>query len=235
MSWHISPWLYPVWNSLCFLDLIKYFLSHNGEIFNYNLLKIFLICFLYLFFLWNNYNSNVGAFNIVPVVSGAIPSSFHSFYFILLFSIISTILFSSSLIHSSASDILLLIPSRVFLISVIVLFVSVCLFFLLVLVKCVDWFLDFLHSIFEVFRSSLLSLFWILFQGVCLFFIYLALCVSRLFLHPCIISLHFHSFNLLLKECVFGVSFFPGFDIEFFLPFGFCPSEVGPVVCISFL
>ena len=43
--------------------------------------------------------------------------------------LISTILSSSSLIHSSASDILLLIPSRVFLISVIVLFVSVCLFF----------------------------------------------------------------------------------------------------------
>ena len=43
--------------------------------------------------------------------------------------IISTILSSSSLIHSSASDILLLIPSRVFLISVIVLFVSECLFF----------------------------------------------------------------------------------------------------------
>ena len=45
--------------------------------------------------------------------------------------IIFTILFSSSLIRSSASiaDILLLIPSRVFLISLIVLFVSVCLFF----------------------------------------------------------------------------------------------------------
>ena len=43
--------------------------------------------------------------------------------------VISTILSSSSLIHSSASDILLLIPSAVFLISVIVLFVSVCLFF----------------------------------------------------------------------------------------------------------
>ena len=43
--------------------------------------------------------------------------------------VISTILSSSSLIHSSASDILLLIASRVFLISVIVLFVSVCLFF----------------------------------------------------------------------------------------------------------
>ena len=42
--------------------------------------------------------------------------------------VISTILSSNSLIHSSASDILLLIPSRMFLISVIVLFVSVCLF-----------------------------------------------------------------------------------------------------------
>ena len=43
--------------------------------------------------------------------------------------VISTILSSRSLIRSSASDILLLIPSRVFLISVIVFFVSVCLFF----------------------------------------------------------------------------------------------------------
>ena len=42
--------------------------------------------------------------------------------------VISTILSSSSLI-CSASDILLLTPSRVFFISVIVLFVSVCLFF----------------------------------------------------------------------------------------------------------
>ena len=43
--------------------------------------------------------------------------------------VISTILSSSSPFCSSASDILLLIPSTVFLISVIVLFVSVCLFF----------------------------------------------------------------------------------------------------------
>ena len=43
--------------------------------------------------------------------------------------VISTISSSSPLICSSASDILLLIPSRVFLISVIVLFVSVYLFF----------------------------------------------------------------------------------------------------------
>ena len=58
------------------------------------------------------------------------PSSVLSILFALFCSseVISTILSSSSLIHS-ASDILLLIPSRVFLISVIVLFVSECLFF----------------------------------------------------------------------------------------------------------
>ena len=43
--------------------------------------------------------------------------------------VISTVLSSSSLIHSFALDILLSIPSRVFLISVLALFVSVCLFF----------------------------------------------------------------------------------------------------------
>ena len=43
--------------------------------------------------------------------------------------VISTILSSSSLICSSVSEILLLIPSTVFSVSVIVLFVSVCLFF----------------------------------------------------------------------------------------------------------
>ena len=43
--------------------------------------------------------------------------------------VISTTLSSSSLICSSASDILLLVPSRIFLISVIVLFVYVCLVF----------------------------------------------------------------------------------------------------------
>ena len=48
-----------------------------------------------------------------------------------------TILSSSSLICSPASEILLLIPSRVFLISVIVLFVSI--------------FLHFLHFVFKVF------------------------------------------------------------------------------------
>ena len=64
---------------------LDYFLFHVGEIFNYNLFKIFLIKFLFLFF-WDTYNLNVGMFYIVPEVSEAILGSFHSFHFILLFS-----------------------------------------------------------------------------------------------------------------------------------------------------
>ena len=32
----VSPWFYPVWDSLCLLELIDYFLFHTGKIFNYN-------------------------------------------------------------------------------------------------------------------------------------------------------------------------------------------------------
>ena len=77
----VSSWVYPVWDSLCLLDLIDYFLFHVGEIFNYNLFKNFII----LFFSWDPYNLNAGAFDIVPEVSETVLSAFHSFYFILLF------------------------------------------------------------------------------------------------------------------------------------------------------
>ena len=83
MSWHVSPWVYPVWDSLCLLDLIDYFLFHVEEIFNYSLFKNFLIPFLFLFFFWDPYNSNVGAFDIFPEDSETI---LNSCYFILLFS-----------------------------------------------------------------------------------------------------------------------------------------------------
>ena len=64
---------------------LDYFLFHVGEIFDYNLLKIFLIPFLFLSFFWDPYILNVVVFNTVPEVSETILSSFHSFYFILLF------------------------------------------------------------------------------------------------------------------------------------------------------
>ena len=64
----VSPWVYPVWDSLGFLDLGDYFFPHFREVFNYYLLKYFLMVFLFVFF-WESYDSNIGAFNIVPEVS----------------------------------------------------------------------------------------------------------------------------------------------------------------------
>ena len=50
--------------------------------------------------------------------------------------------------------------------------------------------------------------------------------------HLCSISLPFCDF--FLTYCVCGL-LFPGFKVELFLPFGFFPPKVGPVVCVSFL
>ena len=79
----VFPRVYPVWDSLCFLDLGNYFLSHVREVFNYNLFKYFLSPFLFLFF-WDPYNSNVAAFSVVPEFSESVFNSFPSFFFILL-------------------------------------------------------------------------------------------------------------------------------------------------------
>ena len=46
MSWGVLPWVYPVWDSLGFLDLGGYFFPHFREVFNYYLLKYFLMAFL---------------------------------------------------------------------------------------------------------------------------------------------------------------------------------------------
>ena len=104
-----------LFGTLGFLDLGGYFLPHFREVFNYYLLKYFLMAFLFVIFFWDSYDSNVGVFNIVPEISEVVLISFNSF--------ISTILSSTSLILYSASVILLLVPSRVLLISVIALFV----------------------------------------------------------------------------------------------------------------
>ena len=85
VPWHVSPWVYPIWDSLCLLDLIGCFLFQVGDIFNYNFFINFLIPFLFLLFFWDPCNLNVGVFDIVPEVSETVLSSFHSFYFILLF------------------------------------------------------------------------------------------------------------------------------------------------------
>ena len=80
MSWGVSPWVYPVWDSLGFLDLGDYFLPHFREVFSYYL-KYFLMAFLFVFFFWDSYDSNVVSFNIVPEVSEVVLVSFNSFFF----------------------------------------------------------------------------------------------------------------------------------------------------------
>jgi len=80
MSYGVSPWVYPVWDSLGFLDLSDYFLPHFREVFNYYL-KYFLMVFLFVFFFWDPYDSNVVVFNIVLEVSEIVLISFNSFFF----------------------------------------------------------------------------------------------------------------------------------------------------------
>ena len=123
MSWGVSPWVYPLWDSLGFLDLGDYFLPHFREVYNYYLFKYFLMVCLSVFFFWDSYNSNVGAFHIVLEVSEIVLISFNSFFFFPLCFIYFYHLPSTSLILSSASVILLLAPSRVILISCIALFI----------------------------------------------------------------------------------------------------------------
>ena len=53
---HVSPWVYPVWDSMGFLDLGGYFLCHFREVFNYYLPKYFLMAFLFVFFFWDSYD-----------------------------------------------------------------------------------------------------------------------------------------------------------------------------------
>ena len=110
MSWGVSPWVYPVSDSLGFLDLGDYFLPHFREVFYYYLLKYFLMVFLFVFFFRDSCDSNVGAFNFVPEVSDVVLISFNSFF--LCVSFISTILSCTSLILSYASIILLLVTSN---------------------------------------------------------------------------------------------------------------------------
>ena len=102
--------------SLHFLDLVGYLLSHVWEVFSYYLFKCFLMSFISLFSFWDPYNANIDTFNVVPEVS--LDVFFFIFSIFYSVAVISTILSFRSLFHSSASVILLLIPSSVLFISV---------------------------------------------------------------------------------------------------------------------
>ena len=112
-----------LFGTLGFLDFGDYFLPHFREVFNYYLLKYFLMIFLFVFFFWDSYDSNVGAFNIVPEVSDIVLISFNSFYFfplcfIYFYHSIFYLTYSLFCLHYSTVGFL-----RVFLVSVIALFV----------------------------------------------------------------------------------------------------------------
>ena len=49
MSWSVSSWVYPVSESLCFLDFNTYFFFQISECFYYSIFKCFLIPVLFFF------------------------------------------------------------------------------------------------------------------------------------------------------------------------------------------
>ena len=164
--------------SLCFLMSVAnclsilFILSKNqllalliSTIFNYYLLKYFLMVFLFVFFFWDSYGSNVGVFNIVLEVSEIVLISFNSFFFFPLW----FIYFYNSIFYFTNSIfclyyILLFVPSRVFLISFIALFIIYWLFFIssksLLNLSCI---FSILVSGLFICDSILISRFWIIF------------------------------------------------------------------------
>ena len=85
--------------------------------------------FLFSFLSWDPYNSNVGVFNVVPEVSETVLNSFHSFFFILLpGSYFHPFIFQLTYPFFCLSYSVIDSFSSIF-ISVIVLFITVCLLF----------------------------------------------------------------------------------------------------------
>ena len=123
MFWGVSPWVYPVGDSLCFLGLGDYFLPHLGK---------FSTIISSSIFSWSFFLSSSSGTPITRMLEHFILSwrslrlsSFLliHFSFFISDSFISTFLSSISLILSSTSIILLFVASRVFLISFIALFI----------------------------------------------------------------------------------------------------------------
>ena len=124
--------------------------------------------------------------------------------------VISSILPSSLLILSSASDSLLLTYFRVFLISVVMLFISVSLFFS----SSRDFFINSctFSILFSKWSFYYHFFFWILLQKYIFLLHFLDFCVIP---HLRGISLTFHYlFNFFCFS-----SLYPGFKVQFFLPF----------------
>ena len=108
-----SLWVHLVWDSLRFLDPNICFLLQIREIFSHYFIKYVFYPFLSLFSFWGTYNMNVSMLDVVPEVPLNYPH-FKNVFFLFCCSgwVVSTILSSRSLIHSSVLPNLLLIPSN---------------------------------------------------------------------------------------------------------------------------
>ena len=79
VSWRVSSWIYPVWDSLWFLDWLPISFPMLSEFSTINSSNIFSDPFFF-----SCSSGNVHAFNVIPEVSKTVLNSFHSFFFILL-------------------------------------------------------------------------------------------------------------------------------------------------------
>ena len=209
MFWCVSFSIYPIWDSLGFLDSGGSFLSHCREVFKYILLKYFLVHFPFLFFFWNSYHLNAG---VLKLSQRSLRLS--SFIFILFFFfahqfkyLLSTftcffffifILFYSFLLQlyppfypaslfsltlSSLSVILLLVPLKYLLFQYCAVHCRLSvLYFILVLVKCLFYLLN-----------------------LWLFSIYLCLhCISEIWIIFAIITMNYFSGRLSISFSFFS-------------------------------
>ena len=111
-----------------------------------------------------------------------------------------------------------------FLISVVVLYVSVCLFFNSSRSLLIDsWIFSILFSRFLIIFTTIILNYFSGNLPISSSFIWTSVFLVCSFISVNI-SLPFHYF--LLTYCVWGL-LFPGFKVEFFLPFGFYPPKVG--------
>ena len=149
MSWGVSPWVYPGWDSLAFLDLSAISFPILGK-FSTIISSVFSCPFLLSSFSGTPTIQMLG--HLTFYQRSLRLSSFLLILFSLFASFISTILSSTSLIMSSATVILLLVSSRVFFnfSNCIIHLCLLILYFFYVLgdcINCVKCFLHFLHSI----------------------------------------------------------------------------------------
>ena len=129
VSWYIPPWVYPVWDSALPRLGCLFPFPYQGTVQLLSFQIFPQVPFLSLFSFWGPYNASVGLFNVVSEVSQTVSISFHFCFSILFHGSDFHYFVSRSLMHSSVSVILVLIPFSLFFISAILLFISVLQFF----------------------------------------------------------------------------------------------------------